>query len=112
MKVTGTKYGIEITKPWNGKMYEHNDLVAKLIKIDLYNKLKEFYDNGDVKGMNKIASTLGPSYGEGYDIHSMYDSIYDDIVQSQNYTLNDELKWMVKDGLIKEPKYGFVGYDK
>jgi len=42
----------------------------------------------------------------------MYDSIYDDIVQSQNYTLNDELKWMVKDGLIKEPKYGFVGYDK
>lgn len=112
MKVIGTKYGIEITKPWNNKMYGHNDLVAKLIKIDLYNKLKEFYDNGNVKGMNKIASTLGPSYGEGYDIDSMFDAIFEDIKQTQNYHLNDELEWMVKDGLIKEPKFGFVGYDK
>jgi hypothetical protein len=111
-KVIGTKYGIEITKPWNQKMYDWNELVGKLIKIDLYNKLEEFYKKGDVNGMNKIASTLGPSYGEGYDIDSMYESIYDDIVQVQNYTLNDELRWMVKDGLIKEPKYGFVGYDK
>lgn len=111
-KVIGTKYGIEITKPWNQKMYDWNELVGKLIKIDLYNKLKEFYDNGDMKGMNKIASSLGPTYGEGYDIDSMFDAIFVDIEQTQNYHLNDELEWMVKDGLIKEPKFGFVGYDK
>ena len=112
MKVIGTKYGIEITKPWNEKMYEWNDVVGKLIKIDLYNKLTEFYKKGDTKGMNLIAGSLGPKYGEGYDIDSMFDAIYEDISQVQNYTLNDELEWMVKDGLIKQPKYGFVGYDK
>ena len=111
-KVIGTKYGIEITKPWNQKMYDWNELVGKLIKIDLYNKLEEFYKKGDREGMNKIANSFGPSYGDGYSNDDVFDSIFDDIAQIQNYQLNEELEWMVKDGLIKEPKYGFVGYDK
>lgn len=111
-KVIGTKYGIEITKPWNQKMYDWNEIVGKLIKIDLYNKLEEFYQKNDREGMNKIVNTFGPSYGEGYSNDDVFDSIFDDIAQIQNYQLNEELEWMVKDGLVKEPKYGFVGYDK
>ena len=111
-KVIGTKYGIEITKPWNQKMYDWNEIVGKLIKIDLYNKLDEFYKKGDREGMNKIANTFGPSYGEGYSNDDVFDSIFDDIAQIQNYQLNEELEWMVKDGLVKEPEFGFVGYDK
>ena len=111
-KVIGTKYGIEITKPWNQKMYDWNELVGKLIKIDLYKKLEEFYIKGDRNGMNKIANSFGPSYGDGYSNDDVFDSVFDDIAQIQNYQLNEELEWMVKDGLVKEPKYGFVGYDK
>ena len=111
-KVIGTKYGIEITKPWNQKMYDWNEIVGKLIKIDLYNKLEEFYKKGDREGMNKIANTFGPSYGEGYSNDDVFDSIFDDIAQIQNYQLNEDLEWMVKDGLVKEPEFGFVGYDK
>jgi hypothetical protein len=111
-KVIGTKYGIEITKPWNQKMYDWNELVGKLIKIDLYNKLEEFYKKGDRAGMNKIANSFGPSYGEGYDIDSVFDSVFEDIEQLQNYQINEELEWLVKDGLIKKPEFNFVGYDK
>jgi hypothetical protein len=93
-------------------MYDWNELVGKLIKIDLYNKLEEFYKKGDRKGMNKIANTFGPSYGDGYSNDDVFDSVFDDIAQIQNYQLNEELEWMIKDGLVKEPKYGFVGYDK
>ena len=35
MKTIGTKYGIEITKPWNNEMYNHNDKVGELLKIEL-----------------------------------------------------------------------------
>ena len=43
-KLIKTQYGIQITKPWNQSMYDWNDKIGKLIKIDLYQKLKEFYD--------------------------------------------------------------------
>ena len=111
-KVIGQKYGIEITKPWNQKMYDWNELVAKLIKIDLYNKLEEFYTKGDRTGMNKIANSFGPSYGEGYDVDSIYDGIFSDLGDIQNYQLNEELEWLVSKNLINKPKYEFVGYDK
>ena len=54
-KVIKTKYGVEITKPWNQSMYDWNDIVGKLIKIDLYKSLEEFYTKRNKKGMNKIA---------------------------------------------------------
>lgn len=112
MKVIGTKYGIEITKPWNEKMYEWNDLVAKLIKIDLFNKLEEIYKGGDKDKLNEFAGAVGTRYGLGFDLKDMYDGIYDDLVNLQNYQMAQDLDWYVTKGFINEPKYGFVGYDK
>lgn len=114
MKVIGKKYGIEITKPWSKEMYEWNDTVAKLIKMDLYKTLKEMYDSGASKSeMNDLASSMGGyKYGDGYDVDSMYDSIYKEIVNAPNYLLNEELDYLLKKGYITEPKYRFVGYDK
>ena len=54
----------------------------------------------------------GPSYGDGYDVDAVFDSVFDDITQLQNYQINEELEWLVKDGLIKKPEFEFVGYDK
>jgi hypothetical protein len=111
-KVIKTKYGVEITKPWNQSMYDWNDEVAKLIKIDLYKKLEEFYNNNDVDGMNEISNSFGPSYGEGYDVDEIFEGIFNDLKDIQNYQLNEELEWLVSKNIIKEPKYGFIGYDK
>jgi len=112
MKVIGKKYGIEITKPWSKEMYEWNDTVAKLIKMDLYKTLKKMYEGGaSKKEMNDLASTFGPKYGDGYEIDDMYDSIYEEIVSAPNYVLNEELDYLVKKSYICKPKYGFVGYD-
>ena len=84
----------------------------KLIKIDLYQKLKEFYESNDVDGMNRIASSFGASYGDGYDDDSIYDSIFKDLQNLENYQLNEELDWLVKHNIVKEPEFKFVGYDK
>ena len=111
-KVIGQKYGVQITKPWNQQMYAWNDLVAKIIKIDLYKKLEEFYKNNDIDGMNQIAQSFGAGYGQGYDVDSIYDGIFEDLKDVQNYQLNEELEWLVSKNLISKPKYEFVGYDK
>ena len=111
-KVIAHKYGITITKPWNKSMYDWNDEVAKLIKIDLYKSLEKFYNNSDKDGMNKIASSFGASYGVGYDVETTFDGIFNELKDIQNYQLNEELEWLVKNGLVKKPKYEFVGYDK
>ena len=111
-KLIKTQYGIQITKPWNQSMYDWNDKIGKLIKIDLYQKLKEFYESNDVDGMNRIASSFGASYGDGYDDDSIYDSIFKDLQNLENYQLNEELEWLIRDNLVNKPKYGFVGYDK
>jgi len=111
-KVIGQKYGVQITKPWNQQMYDWNDEVAKLIKIDLYKSLEKFYNNSDKDGMNKIASSFGASYGVGYDVETTFDGIFNELKDIQNYQLNEELEWLVKNGLVKKPKYEFVGYDK
>jgi len=112
MKVIGKKYGIEITKPWNKEMYEWNDTVAKLIKMDLYKTLKKMYEGGaSKKVMNDFSSTFSTQYGDGFDVHEMYDEIYKEIVNVPNYVLNEELDYLVKKSYICKPKYGFVGYD-
>ena len=46
-KVIGSKYGIQITRPWNNEMYDWNDEVAKVIKVGLYSKLEELYKKKD-----------------------------------------------------------------
>jgi hypothetical protein len=111
-KVIGTKYGIEITKPWNEKMYDHNDLVAKLIKVELFNKLEELYKKGDENELNEFAGAVGTKYGFGFDLKGMYDGITNDLEYLQNYQIEQDLDYYVKKGFVKEPKFGFVGYDK
>lgn len=112
MKVIGTEYGIEITKPWNQKMYDHNDLVGKLIKVDLFKKLQELYEMGDKNELNEFAKAIGTGYGFGFDLDSMYEGIKDDLEYLQNYQMEQDLDWYVTKGFIKEPKFRFVGYGR
>ena len=109
-KVIGSKYGIQITRPWNNEMYDWNDEVAKVIKIGLYSKLEELYKKKDIDGMNEIAKSFGAGYGFGFDVDSIYTGIFEDLKDIQNYQLNEELEWLVSKNIIKKPKYEFVGY--
>ena len=113
-KVIGTKYGIEITRPWNNEMYDHNDKVGELLKIELENTLGEIYDNGNCSKdeLNEFSKVISYSYGDGYDVESMYPLIKDSIDDLQNYQLAEDIEWLVKKNLIVTPKIGFVGYGK
>ena len=114
MKVIGTKYGIEITKPWNTEMYDHNDKVAQLLKIELESTLSSIYKDGmcSKEELNKFAKAIGCAYGQGYDVTTMYPQIEKDLDMLANYQLADDINYYVKNGFIKQPKIGFVGYDK
>jgi len=114
MKTIGTKYGIEITRPWNNEMYDHNDKVGELLKIELENTLEEIYDNGNCsKGeLNEFSKVISYNYGDGYDVESMYPLIKESIDDLQNYQLAEDIEWLVKRNLIVTPKIGFVGYGK
>jgi len=112
MKVIGTKYGIEITKPWNEKMYEHNDMVAKLIKVELFEKLEEIYKKGNKDELNEFAGAVGTRYGFGFDLVGMHRGIRNDLEYLQNYQMAEDMDYYVKKGFIQQPKIGFVGYDK
>ena len=111
-KVIGTKYGIEITKPWNNEMYDHNDKVAELLKIELYNKLEEIYKIGDEDILNQFGKVVGTGYGFGFDLRDMFDDIKRNLEYLPNYQIEQDLDYYVKKGIIKQPKIGFVGYTK
>jgi|TARA_B110000259_G_C13709811_1_gene279958 hypothetical protein len=114
MKTIGTKYGIEITKPWNNEMYDHNDKVGELLKIELENTLDGIYDGGNCtkSELNEVSSVFSYKYGEGYDVKSMYPLIKEGIKELQNYQLAEDIEWLVKKNLIVTPKIGFIGYGK
>jgi|TARA_B110001469_G_C9392241_1_gene202322 uncharacterized protein (UPF0335 family) len=113
-KVIGTKYGIEITRPWNNEMYDHNDKVAQLLKIQLRNKLESVYKNGKCTKdeLNEVSSIFSYKYGDGFDVKSMYSEIIREVEDLQNYQLAEDIEWYVKRNLIVTPKIGFVGYGK
>ena len=65
MKVVKTKYGIQITKHWNNEMYDHNDMVAELMKAELLIKLELAKETDDEELLRNVAKIIHPSgYGK------------------------------------------------
>jgi len=102
---------IEITRPWNNDMYDHNDEVAELMKTELSKKLLEAYASDKEDTMRNIGKIINPvQYGEGYDYHQIFDSLNKEIEQLQNFWLNEEFPYGVEQGLLSKVKHEFVGY--
>ena len=40
-------YGIEITKPWSKEMYDHNDMVSQLMKLEIIKSIVNFQNDFD-----------------------------------------------------------------
>jgi len=111
MKVLGTKYGIEITRPWNKEMYDHNDKVADLMKAELRLALKKSYKQENEELLREIASVIDScGYGIGFDMEDIYNDALKNLDMVQNYWLNEEYPYGVKKGIVPSVELEFIGY--
>ena len=113
VKVLGTKYGIDITKPWSQQMYIHNDIVASEMKENIFNALNEAYSKDDERSLREIGRAVcAYGFGDGYDMDEMHSEICRELDTIQNYWLNDEYPSLVSKGYVPNVKMNFVGYEK
>jgi hypothetical protein len=112
MKVLGTQYGIQITRPWNKEMYEHNDKVSSTMKEAITQALNKAYKEKDETNLRVISKAIC-SYGHGdsYGLDSIYADARTELDRIQNYWLNDHC-WpdLVKAGIVQDIPTKFVGY--
>ena len=102
---------IEITKPWNNDMYEHNEQVADLMKEELKSKLLKAYQNDDEDLLRKVGSIIsGMGFGTGYDFHSIWDENNKEIDRMQNFWLAEEYPYGVEKGIVSKIEHEFIGY--
>ena len=111
MKVVKTKYGIQITKPWNNEMYDHNDMVAELMKAELLIKLDLAKKTEDEELLRNVAKITHPSgYGSGFEFEDIYNDAIRELEMVQNYWLNEEYPYGVSKGIVPEVEVEFIGY--
>ena len=111
MKVLGTKYGIEITRPWNKEMYDHNDKVADLMKAELRLALSKALRTENEQLLRDVASVIDPcGYGIGFEVEDIYNDALKNLDMVQNYWLNEEYPYGVKKGIIPSVELEFIGY--
>ena len=101
----------KVTKPWSKEMYNYNDKVANIMKSNI---LKSIHNNkNNWNNLNELMSLCGGiKYGSGYEIEDLYQDCLNELDSVQNYWLNEEYPYAVKQGLVEEVPYDFVGYDK
>lgn len=112
MKVIEEKYGIQITKPWNSEMYDHNDMVATLMKSELRIAINKANDNDEVNTLNELITICGgirmstDCYTQG----EIWEECLKELETVQNYWLNQEYPYAVSKGWVSEIGVEFVGY--
>ena len=101
----------KVTKPWSKEMYDYNDEVANMMKHNIVESIVKYQNNFDK--LNELMVLCGGiKYGDGYSIDDLYSDIHGAVHTVQNYWLNDEYPYAVKQGLVEDVPYNFVGYDK
>ena len=110
MKVIETKYGIEITKPWNGEMYDHNEKVARLMKAEI--KLAINKNKSDFAKLNELMVLCGGVryHVDSFSVQELYKGCMDEVENAPNYWLNEEWPYAVKSGIVNDIDIEMVGY--
>lgn len=101
----------EIKKPWSKEMYDYNDKVANMMKENIIKSIVKYQNDFD-KLNELIVLCGGIKYGGGYSIDDLYHDVHHEVETVQNYWLNEEYPYAVKQGLVEDVPYKFVGYDK
>ena len=98
-------------KPWSKEMYDYNDKVAEMMKSKIRESINKHMHDWDK--LNELISLCGGiKYGEGFTLNDLYNGCIEEVEMVQNYWLNDEYPYAVKQGLVESIPYNFVGYDK
>ena len=101
----------KVTKPWSKEMYNYNDEVANIMKHNIVESIVKYQNDFD-KLNELMVLCCGIKYGDGYSIDDLYADVHDEVHNVQNYWLNEEYPYAVKQGLVESVPYNFVGYDK
>ena len=128
-KPAKVEYGIQIVKPWSPEMYNHNELVADLVRNEIESSLiAEIYvlqemiesDDEDIEtevldlDWDQVPDSLRRlqlavtcyGFGSGYTVGEVMDQVYEELDNAPLYRLNE----MVDELDIKLEK-GFVGFN-
>jgi hypothetical protein len=121
-KVAKVEYGIQITKPWSREMYNHNDIVAVVVRIKVKQlwiaAMAEFRKQFDYNDHMLEADWVSASdelkriqtaitcyrFGSGYDVNQVADRVMQELDDAPYYRLKD-----IAEELGLELEKGFVG---
>ena len=99
----------KVTKPWSKEMYDYNDEVT--MKHNIVESIVKYQNDFDK--LNELMVLCGGiKYGDGYSIDDLYSDVHEEVHNVQNYWLNEEYPYAVKQGLVESVLYDFVGYGK
>jgi hypothetical protein len=108
--ILGEQYGITITRPWNNKMYEHNEKVlVKMIK-EVRAAIKANKTN--VAALNDIARSVTAYTFASHDSKEITKSLLEELPNVQAFWMHQEYPMLVEQGYCKALSKGMVGYDK
>lgn len=99
-----------VTKPWSKEMYDWNDKVSQLMKAEIKVQIENNKDDWDK--LNELISLCGGiKYGMGFDVTDLYEGCLEELEMVQNYWLNEEWDYAVKNGIVNDcVNVTFVGY--
>jgi hypothetical protein len=121
-KVAKVEYGIQITKPWSREMYNHNDIVAVVVRIKVkqlwiaamaeFRKEFDYNDHmleadwvsasDELKRIQTSVTCYG--FGSGYDVNQVVDRVMQELDDAAYYRLKE-----IAEELELELEKGFVG---
>ena len=111
-KVLDVKYGIEITRPWNDAMYDHNEEVATQMKRNLEEALNKAEAEDDRDALCELAKIVnGHGYSEDFTIGEIWEeTLYSLDHRVENFWLNQEYPYAVKKGFVPALEKEMIGY--
>jgi hypothetical protein len=121
-KAAKVEYGIEIVKPWSREMYNHNDIVAVVVRIKVkqlwiaamaeFRKQFDYNDqmleadwvsaSDELKRIQTAVTCYG--FGSGYDVNQVVDRVMQELDDAAYYRLKE-----IAEELELELEKGFVG---
>ncbi len=102
---------IQMTKPWNKEMYNHNDKVANIMKKEIIFQINLAEELDDFDTLNELMVLSGGiKYGDSYTLGELWEDCLTEVERVENYWLNLEWDYAVEKGYVKKINEKFLGY--
>ena len=103
-----------VTKPWSKEMYDYNDKVAQIMKVQLEDAINHANDTDRKDVLNELLVICG---GIKMNIHDftrgeIWEECLYKLESVPNYWLHQEWEYAVQQGFVEDILYKMVGYDR